>query len=58
MVKNVLIGKNRAFGTARTRAGARFVPSRFILHEDRGVMVNRAFPRDRRPMNPILSALS
>jgi hypothetical protein len=47
MVKNVLIGKNLAGGIAEARAAARFVPSRFILHEDRGVMVNRAFPRNR-----------
>jgi hypothetical protein len=47
MVKNVLIGKNRGFGVAWARTAARFVPSRFILREDGGVMVNRAFPAIR-----------
>jgi hypothetical protein len=47
MVKNVLIGKNRAGRTAGAHATARFVRSRFILHEDRDVMVNGTFPAIR-----------
>jgi hypothetical protein len=43
MVKNVLIGKNRDGQTAEADFAARFVGSRFILNEARGVMVNRAF---------------
>jgi len=47
MVKNVLIGKNPAVRIAGAPGAPRFVPSRFILHEDRGVMVNRSFPAIR-----------
>jgi hypothetical protein len=45
MVKNVLIGKKLRSHCRRCPTRARFVGLEFILHELRGVMVNRRFPK-------------